>query len=164
MIRILFVCTGNTCRSSMAEGLFNKLILEDEVLRNKIEVSSAGVAALNGDCASENAIKVLQKEYEVDLNKHRARLLTEDILESSDIILTMSYSHYQYIISSFPRHAKRVFVLKEFINDNNKGCNPFEYSIDICDPFGGDEEVYKKCSMDIKKALEGLIIKIKQNM
>ncbi len=155
MKRILFVCTGNTCRSAMAEGLFKKMI-EDMGKEDEIEVSSCGIAAIDGMPASLNAQKVA-KEYGIDISSHRSRLLKKHLLEA-DLILTMTKSHKDFIINKFPDTKGRVFVLGEFADTS---CA--DDDIDIDDPFGRDEEVYRKVAEQIKSKLQHIINRLLNN-
>lgn len=110
-MKILFVCTGNTCRSSMAEGLMKKIAAE--VGLSDVEISSAGTAALAGDAASREAIAVMQEEG-IDISSHSARELTRSMIADADFIFTMTRRHRDAVLHMAPEAAHKVFVLKEF--------------------------------------------------
>ncbi|MDR9756448.1 MAG: low molecular weight protein arginine phosphatase [Thermoanaerobacterales bacterium] len=121
-MRILFVCTGNTCRSPMAEKLTAKM-LERFNLGDDIQLMSAGLAVLPGEPASSGACYALRREG-IDLSNHRAQQLTKEMVEEADLILTMTASQKRHLLEIFPMSAGKVFVLKEFAE---RGYN-LEYS------------------------------------
>ncbi len=132
MKNILFVCSGNTCRSPMAQGIFNKIAKEKGL---PFFATSCGCATYGGDKASANSVKVC-KEIEVDLNAHISRGLTVEAVENAYKIYPLSDSHFH--------------VLKQYF----KNKNGIENSLDIFDPFGGDEDVYKKCREEIEEKID----------
>ncbi len=156
--RVLFVCTGNTCRSPMAEHLLRHH-LQDMADRG-IEVQSAGVAAVPGMSAASQAIEVL-KEKGISM-EHTSRPLTEELVEWADLILTMTGSHKQLVLSQFPKSVDKVYILKEYIikadgtgsDEVNKKME--EGNPDISDPFGGDVEVYRRSAEELEKAIREL--------
>ena len=152
-MNILFVCTGNTCRSSMAEGVFKHLLQENSI--KNIAVSSAGISAFDGDVANKNAISVLNNRG-IDISSHSARQIDDAILNTSDLILTMTDSHKRILSKYAPEFLNKIFTLREFaykISDEiSDGIN-----LDIDDPYGMDYNVYEMCMDEIETELKKII-------
>jgi protein-tyrosine phosphatase len=110
MKRILFVCTGNSCRSVMAEGLFKKLT---EARSGKFQVTSAGISAIEGFPATPETIEAMEKEG-VDVSGHRSRRLTPEMVKAADRIFVMEEIHKELILSMVPEARNKVFLLTEF--------------------------------------------------
>lgn len=129
---ILFVCTGNTCRSPLAEG-----IARDEVQKRgwkHVSVASAGVAAHPGADASEHAVTVARR-HGIDLGEHRSQALTQDLVKWADLVLAMGPSHLEGVWRL--GGAEKALTLGDFASGGEDG-----YS--IRDPFGGPEAVYEE--------------------
>ncbi|MBT9152450.1 MAG: Protein-arginine-phosphatase [Firmicutes bacterium] len=104
-MKILFVCTGNTCRSTMAEAMLKR--------SGKHEVRSGGVAAESGAVASRGAMAAMHKRG-LDLSGHRAQLVTEEMVLWADIILTMTERHLEVVLERFPMAEGKIFTIKSF--------------------------------------------------
>ncbi len=153
-MNILFVCTGNTCRSSMAEALFNDMLKQIENKYDKIKVSSAGIFAVDDMPASSQAI-IAMKSRGIDLKKHKSKVLTKQMIEDADLILTMTARHKNSILGLDSNAKGKVFTLKEYSNSDEQDLK------DICDPFGQPVEKYMETAKEIKDALEKVLRKIK---
>ena len=110
MERILFVCTGNTCRSPMAAGLFAKILQEKGM--TGIEITSAGLGAVDGAPASAEAVEVMRRAG-VDLSGHRSRRLTREMVLTADLVLTMTRRQKEAILALIPEAGEKVFTLQE---------------------------------------------------
>jgi protein arginine phosphatase len=143
--RVLFVCTGNTCRSPMAEAILTHMSKQKQF---SLEVRSAGIYAEPGDNISPQAKEVLASEG-ID-TEHRAQRLDHDLLEWADVILTMTQQHKNAILLESPMSDEKVYTLTEYISDD---------SFDIMDPYGSSVEVYRRCAEEIYKQLEDLMNK-----
>ena len=137
--KILFVCTGNTCRSPMAEYYFNS---EIKKLGEKIDMtaSSCGLCANPGSPMPKNAAKALLSRN-IAGEAHRSRQAERGIIEASDLVYGVTAHHEEALKQRFPEFSGRIFCMPE----------------DIRDPFGGDAEVYRRCFVDIKRSVDAII-------
>lgn len=156
--KILFVCTGNTCRSSMAEYLFRHIVKERGFATDFI-IRSAGVSAIDKDPAADQAIEVLKKRGLLEIAEHQATPVNKDLIFDVDLILTMTKSHKAHLLNLYPEAKSKVFTLKEFTITKEEQDDP-EFDLDIKDPFGQSIEVYQITATEIETYLQRLLEKI----
>ncbi|MNH82325.1 Low molecular weight protein-tyrosine-phosphatase YwlE [compost metagenome] len=190
-MRILFVCTGNTCRSPMAEGMLRKLAKERGV---DVEVRSAGVSAAEGVQISYHAEAVLREnQIQDDITSTPLRA---ELTEWADLILTLTQGHKRQVIQYFPGTAGKTYTLKEYVEDDEQvladireldsllASRQLQMSLgqqvsaadgqrmielrqripvyDISDPFGGSRDDYDRTAAEIRTALDKLMDMLKQ--
>ncbi len=134
-MNIAFVCSGNTCRSPMAEAIFKEKI---KPYKEFCSVASFGVNAMTGDTANEKAVEILKSEYNIDLSYHRSRIISNYAIDLCDYIICMD--RYNYGIIELVAGEKAILL--------GNG---------IDDPYGGDLEVYRECAKQIETEIDNLL-------
>lgn len=144
MKQILFVCTGNTCRSPLAEHLLRHLAGE------RFEVKSAGLAAFPGQEAAQH-VQALLDERGIPVD-HRSQPVTPELMAWADLVLTMTDAHRTHLQEIYPEKKEQIHTLRRYVN-------PQDEVTDISDPFGGSREVYEATLKEIESLLVQLIEK-----
>jgi len=145
---VLFVCTGNSCRSIMAEGLLRKKL--EEMGRKDIEVFSAGTCAVGGFVPTDNTIFVM-KEEGVDVSGYKTSRLTPDKIQKADLILAMELIHLEEILNMAPDVAVKTHLLRKYARVKNE-----PGGVEVMDPIGRPLEIYERVSTMIKRSIEEL--------
>jgi len=145
---ILFVCTGNSCRSVMAEYLLKDFLRD----RNDVDVSSAGTGVFIQSTASADTMQVL-KEEGIDASQHISSPISTILLKKADLIFVMTQGHRQQVLERVPEVEKRVYLLREFANISVS--SPMDF--DVPDPIGRSYQEYKACLISIKEAVLRLV-------
>ena len=143
-MNIYYICTGNTCRSPMAQAILHS--------HNKdgMDVRSAGIYAMDGGDISENAKRVI-RDANIDFT-HFSRQVHEEDVRWANLILTMTTAHKQLVMQAFPFAADKIFTLKEYVR-------PFG-SHDVSDPFGGNVHMYRQTFQELNLLTHDLLTKL----
>ncbi|MFC2061523.1 low molecular weight protein arginine phosphatase [Elusimicrobiota bacterium] len=150
--KITFVCTGNTCRSVMAQKIFERLIKDTEL--SELETDSAGTAAMPY-YAIVGEIKQVMDENEVDYSGHIPKKIDQDILKDSSIVLVMTETHREDILMAYGDYDDKIFLLSEYAEGDIK---------DIADPIGMGVETYRESFIEIKDYIEKIIERLKNEI
>jgi protein arginine phosphatase len=154
---ILFVCTGNTCRSPMAQAMLQARLTGG--LRERVRVSSAGTHAHPGMPASANTVAALVRAGIVP-GGHRSRPLTREILAESDLVLAIAPEHREWIVELSPEAAGKTFVLSSFAADKTATGD-----LAVHDPIGGSleiyEETYRRIGVHLDRILPRILERVK---
>ncbi|HZT23484.1 MAG TPA: ribose 5-phosphate isomerase B [Verrucomicrobiae bacterium] len=146
MKTILFICTGNVCRSPMAEALFRRAVNG----RGEFRVLSAGLGAVDGQPPTPHSVAAM-RELGVDISQQRSRALTAELVRQADYIFGMTHAHVDTISLLYPAAAEKTFLLREFDNTLD------DYEKDITDPIGSPYETYVACRDQIEQGIAALL-------
>ncbi len=149
-MNIIFICTGNICRSAMAHGYMQKRV-KDLGIQDEYIIESAGTSAYTGDRATDFAIEAIKK-YDTDISKHRATYIEEANIDQADLIICMTEAHKKRVMEKYPNKKENTYTLKEYVGE--KGY------INIDDPWGYGIDVYTSCAKEIVYYVDKLIEKI----
>ncbi|NLW10448.1 MAG: low molecular weight protein arginine phosphatase [Clostridiaceae bacterium] len=147
-MRICFVCTGNTCRSPMAEYLLRFFLFDCP----KIEICSAGIQAFAGSAASNGSLEVMTSKYGIDLSEHRSTRIDNQLLAESDRIYAMTKQHKQILVQVYPEFMDKIETLGEAVGLPD---------VDVADPFGYDISEYESTADQLHYLLSRLASQLK---
>jgi RpiB/LacA/LacB family sugar-phosphate isomerase len=146
MKTILFLCTGNVCRSPMAEGLFRHAVKG----RGEFRILSAGLGAIDGQAPTHHSVAAM-RELGIDISRQKSNALTAEMVRSADLILGMTHSHVDTVMLLYPMASEKTFLLREF----DDTLEPYEK--DISDPIGSPYGTYVECRDQIEQGIVTLL-------
>jgi protein-tyrosine-phosphatase len=140
---ILFVCTGNTCRSPMAEMIFRAHLQQQNLIDPPWRVESAGTWAQDGSPAARFSVELMARRG-LDLSQHRSRTVSARMLEQFQLILVMEANHKEALLIEFPGLKNRIFMLSEMVGQKKS----------VADPVAKDITFYQKCANEMEAYIE----------
>ena len=146
--RIIFVCTGNTCRSPMAEALAREETLKQGL---NMTVLSRGLSVIEGEKANEKSAAAM-RDIGLSLDSHRAKSLKESDISEDTLILTMTEAHKSHVLARFNKASMKVYTLKEYAGQTGN----------IEDPYGSSQQVYDSCAKCIEETVKTVITKLRE--
>ena len=152
MKKIMFVCTGNICRSAMAHRYMQQKL--KKLNKENYLISSCGTYATTGEKSTNNA-KIAMKDYNVNLENHRSTNIRDIDIVNYDLVICMTVQHKKDIKILYPNLTDKVYTLIEYVKGND------EY-IDIDDPWGFNIQIYKDCAKKIVENVDKLIKKLEE--
>ncbi len=161
MVRVLFVCTGNTCRSPMAEELMDDAVGRSTNLAGKIKCRSAGTFACEGAEATDEAKQVME-EYGLNLDKHRARQFSGELAEKYDLLLAMGPIVFEQMEALAPEHTHKMHTMVGYAEglDGERT----EEHFTILDPFDQDIDEYRACAKQLSETVEKMLKRFEINI
>lgn len=147
-MKVLFVCTANTCRSPIAEQIFNKLNYNTD-----LSAKSAGITIVPGSLVTENSAQLVKDELNIDIADREAIQLTDNMVKIADIILTMTNYSRDFIKNHYPNYKNKTFSICEYAGVTGE----------ITDPYGGAIAVYQKIYKELEDIMPLVISKLKKD-
>jgi len=143
--KIIFVCTGNTCRSPLAEMIMKDLLKKANI--NHIEIISRGLSVF-GESPVNAHVETILAKYNINLSPHCSTLLSEDDFTSDTVVLTMTNHHKQLASNRFSAYSNNIYTLYEYVDGSNE---------DVHDPYGGNINIYENCFAELLEVLTILV-------
>jgi protein-tyrosine phosphatase len=150
VLRVLFVCTGNTCRSPLAAAALVEALGAD---RERVDVLSAGTAAWEGQPATDASVEIAASEG-IDLESHRSRRITPALVREADLVVVMEKAH-EGAVRALGADPERTHVISEWPS-------PGDPDLPVSDPFGASREAYEECWRRIRRHVDRIIPHVRE--